>query len=53
VKRNKDLRDVFKRIELRPPFEREMQGAGFALEQHIEREEGGFSRPLLVWRKER
>ncbi|GAA5902491.1 hypothetical protein JCM8208_006902 [Rhodotorula glutinis] len=53
VKRNKDLRDVFKRIELRPPFEREMEGAGFTLETHIEREEGGFSRPLLVWRKER
>ncbi|GAA5846563.1 hypothetical protein JCM9279_006743 [Rhodotorula babjevae] len=53
VKRNKDLRDVFKRIELRPPFELEMLGAGFTLEQRIEREEGGFSRPLLVWRKER
>ncbi|KPV76797.1 uncharacterized protein RHOBADRAFT_51788 [Rhodotorula graminis WP1] len=53
VKRNKDLRDVFKRIELRPPFEREMEAAGFVLEKHIEREEGGFSRPLLVWRKER
>ncbi|BGP37116.1 hypothetical protein JCM10450v2_001024 [Rhodotorula kratochvilovae] len=53
VKRNKDLREVFKAIQLRPPFEQEMKDAGFTLEQRIEREEGGFSRPLLVWRKER
>ncbi|GAA5820181.1 hypothetical protein JCM3770_004812 [Rhodotorula araucariae] len=53
VKRNKDLREKFKVIQLRPPFEQEMRDAGFTLEQRIEREEGGFSRPLLVWRKER
>ncbi|BGP22056.1 ribosomal L11 methyltransferase, PrmA [Rhodotorula toruloides] len=51
VKRNKDLRETFKAIKLRPPFEDEMREAGFKLEQRIEREEGGFSRPLLVWRK--
>ncbi|BGP29262.1 hypothetical protein JCM10296v2_001000 [Rhodotorula toruloides] len=51
VKRNKDLRETFKAIKLRPPFEDEMREAGFELEQRIEREEGGFSRPLLVWRK--
>ncbi|TNY24156.1 Bicoid-interacting protein 3-domain-containing protein [Rhodotorula diobovata] len=53
VKRNKDLRETFKVIQLRPPFEQEMKDVGFKLEQRIEREEGGFSRPLLVWRKER
>lgn len=51
VKRNKNLRETFKAIKLRPPFEDEMREAGFQLEQRIEREEGGFSRPLLVWRK--
>ncbi|GAA6043998.1 hypothetical protein JCM8097_000184 [Rhodosporidiobolus ruineniae] len=52
AKKNKDLREVFKAIKLRPPFEDEMRAAGFTLETRIEREEGGFSRPLLVWRKE-
>lgn len=51
VKRNKDLRETFKTLELRPPFDAEMREVGFVLEQQIEREEGGFSRPLLVWRK--
>ncbi|GAA5924364.1 uncharacterized protein JCM15063_005613 [Sporobolomyces koalae] len=51
VKKNKDLRPVFKTIEHWPPFESEMTAAGFKLEQRIERVEGGFSRPLLVWRK--
>lgn len=51
VKKNKDLREVYKTIEIWPPFENEMLGVGFKLEQRIERVEGGFSRPLLVWRK--
>ncbi|BGP53254.1 hypothetical protein JCM8202_002579 [Rhodotorula sphaerocarpa] len=51
VKRNPDLRETFKAIELWPPFDRELEAAGFVLETRIEREEGGFSRPLLVWRK--
>ncbi|GJN87783.1 hypothetical protein Rhopal_000738-T1 [Rhodotorula paludigena] len=51
VKRNKDLRETFKTLELRPPFDAEMREVGFVLEEQIEREEGGFSRPLLVWRK--
>ncbi|GAA5966211.1 hypothetical protein JCM21900_003334 [Sporobolomyces salmonicolor] len=51
VKKNKDLREVFKTLKMRPPFEEEMSGAGFALERKIEREEGGFSRPLMIWRK--
>ncbi|GAA5971463.1 hypothetical protein JCM11641_008361 [Rhodosporidiobolus odoratus] len=52
VKKNKDLRETFKAIKMRPPFEEEMRAVGFTLEERIEREEGGFSRPLLVWRKE-
>ncbi|GAA5903450.1 hypothetical protein JCM6882_006551 [Rhodosporidiobolus microsporus] len=52
VKKNKDLRETFKALKMRPPFEDEMKVAGFSLETRIEREEGGFSRPLLVWRKE-
>ncbi|GAA5957381.1 hypothetical protein JCM3765_000442 [Sporobolomyces pararoseus] len=52
VKKNKDLRAVYKTIKIWPPFEHEMQEVGFKLEQRIERLEGGFSRPLLVWRKE-
>ncbi|GAA5873629.1 hypothetical protein JCM16303_001188 [Sporobolomyces ruberrimus] len=51
VKKNKELREVYKTIEIWPPFENEMLGVGFKLEQRIERVEGGFSRPLLVWRK--
>ncbi|GAA6061112.1 hypothetical protein JCM10212_006143 [Sporobolomyces blumeae] len=51
VKKNKDLREVYKSIAIWPPFDKEMQDAGFALEKRIERVEGGFSRPLLVWRK--
>ncbi|GAA5894995.1 class I SAM-dependent methyltransferase [Sporobolomyces salmoneus] len=53
VKKNKDLRRTYKTIEIWPPFEREMSGAGFKLDQRIERVEGGFSRPLLIWRKEK
>lgn len=52
VKKNKDLRPTFKTLEIRPPFIDDMTQAGFKLETQIEREEGGFSRPLLVWRKE-
>ncbi|GAA5871653.1 hypothetical protein JCM1840_007341 [Sporobolomyces johnsonii] len=51
VKKNKDLREVFKTLEMRPPFEDEMTAAGFELEKRIERDEGGFSRPLMIWRK--
>jgi len=52
VKKNKDLREVYKTIQFWPPFEVEMSSVGFKLQQRQERVEGGFSRPLLVWRKE-
>lgn len=51
AKKNKDLRETFRSLEMRPPFETELREVGFRLETRIEREEGGFSRPLLVWRK--
>lgn len=36
-----------------PPFEEALKADGVALtlEKCIEREEGGFSRPLMIWRK--
>ncbi|KAI5476467.1 ribosomal L11 methyltransferase, PrmA [Pseudohyphozyma bogoriensis] len=52
VKKNRNLRDAFRALDMRPPFRAELEGVGFRLEKEIEREEGGFSRPLLVWRKE-
>jgi 7SK snRNA methylphosphate capping enzyme len=52
VRKNKDLKEVYKGIQFWPPFEKEMTEVGFKLKQRIERVEGGFSRPLLVWRKE-
>jgi len=52
VKKNRDLKPVYKSIAIWPPFETEMKDVGFKLEQRIERVEGGFSRPLLVWRQE-
>ncbi len=51
VKKNKNLRDNFKGLKMRPDFVEEMEGLGWVLEGRWEREEGGFSRPLLVWRK--
>ncbi|GAA6007910.1 hypothetical protein JCM11491_006535 [Sporobolomyces phaffii] len=52
VRKNKDLKAVYRTIQFWPPFETEMSEVGFKLEQRIERVEGGFSRPLLLWRKE-
>jgi 7SK snRNA methylphosphate capping enzyme len=60
VKKAKNLKPTFQGIRMRPDFEPYIgteggecgQGAGLVLERKIEREEGGFSRPLCVWRKE-
>lgn len=53
VKKNRDLRDVFKGIQIRPNFEAELRDVGFVMVEggFIERDEGGFSRPLMIWRK--
>ncbi|KAM0751760.1 Bin3-domain-containing protein [Meredithblackwellia eburnea MCA 4105] len=48
--KNKSLKPMFKQIKMRPPFTDDVNSAGFRLEDAIEREEGGFSRPLMIWR---
>ena len=48
--KNKALKPMFRTLEMRPPFVEELRETGFVLLETIEREEGGFSRPLLVWR---
>lgn len=52
AKKNPNLRPMFKTLQLRPPFVDAISAVGFRLEHTIEREEGGFSRPLMVWRKD-
>lgn len=51
VSKNKALRDVYHGLKMRPNFQDELRDVGFTLEQVVEREEGGFSRPLMLWRK--
>ncbi|KDE08597.1 hypothetical protein MVLG_01060 [Microbotryum lychnidis-dioicae p1A1 Lamole] len=51
ARKNKDLKPMFKTLEMWPPFIAELESVGFRLEDTIERKEGGFSRPLMVWRK--
>jgi 7SK snRNA methylphosphate capping enzyme len=51
VKKNKDLRPVFKTLAMRPNFDVELKGVGFDLVEIIEREEGGeFARGQSVYR---
>jgi 7SK snRNA methylphosphate capping enzyme len=51
VSKNTSLRPVFKELKMRPNFEAELAEVGFTLSIVIAREEGGFSRPLMIWRK--
>ncbi|CAJ2509719.1 Uu.00g056190.m01.CDS01 [Anthostomella pinea] len=51
VRKAPHLKPGFAMLELRPPFLEALAGVGFTLEEDIAREEGGFSRPLHVWRK--
>lgn len=51
VRKAAHLKTGFATLEMRPPFAEALRGVGFELEKEIEREEGGFSRPLHVWRK--
>lgn len=50
-KKNKNLKPVFKGLKMRPPFVDEIKECGFEMVKIVERSEGGFSRPLCVWRK--
>ena len=51
VSKNTALKPVYKGLKMRPNFESELKGIGFTLSRVIEREEGGFSRPLMIWTK--
>ena len=51
VSKNTSLRPIFKGLQLKPNFERELTDIGFMLFAVIDREEGGFSRPLMIWKK--
>ena len=53
VSKNTSLRSVFRGLKLKPNFENELTEVGFLLSAVIDREEGGFSRTLMVWRKPR
>lgn len=50
-KKNKELRETYKTIKMRPPFDAELIAQGFERVLEVEREEAGFSRPVHVWRK--
>lgn len=50
-KKNKELRETYRTIKIRPPFDDELKAQGFERIFEVEREEEGFSRPVHVWRK--
>lgn len=50
-KRNKELREMYKTIQLRPPFDDELKAQGFERTMEVERDEEGFARPVHVWKK--
>lgn len=50
-KRNKELREMYKTIQIRPPFEDELKAQGFERILKFERDEEGFARPVHVWKK--
>lgn len=50
-KKNKELRETYKTIKIKPPFEHELRAQGFERILEVEREEEGFSRPVHVWKK--
>lgn len=51
VSKNTTLRPMYKGLKMKPNFELQLEEVGFELSVVIEREEGGFSRPLMVWKK--
>ncbi|KAJ6111788.1 hypothetical protein N7523_007849 [Penicillium sp. IBT 18751x] len=50
-KRNKELRETYKTIQIRPPFDNELKALGFERILQVERDEAGFARPVHVWKK--
>ncbi|KAL3461676.1 Bicoid-interacting protein 3-domain-containing protein [Aspergillus heterothallicus] len=51
-KRNKELRETYKTIRIKPPFDEELKKIGFERVCEFERDEEGFARPVHVWRKQ-
>jgi 7SK snRNA methylphosphate capping enzyme len=52
-KKNKELRETYKAIQIQPPFDDELTAQGFERILKFERDEEGFARPVHVWRKGR
>ncbi|KAJ5219848.1 hypothetical protein N7468_009052 [Penicillium chermesinum] len=50
-KKNKELREMYKTIQMRPPFDAELTALGFESIMQVERDEEGFARPVHVWKK--
>lgn len=50
-KKNKELRDMYNTIQIRPPFKYELKAQGFERILKVERGEEGFARPVHVWKK--
>lgn len=51
AKKAAHLREGLRGLVVRPPFVAELEEMGWRLERVVEREEGGFSRGLWIWRK--
>jgi len=51
VKKCPSLRENFKKLQLRPPFDEELLAGGWERVDGWEREEVGFERSIRVWRK--
>lgn len=50
-KRNKELRETYKNIRIKPPFDEELKAQGFERILEFERDEEGFARPVHVWKR--
>ncbi|KAJ5112345.1 hypothetical protein N7532_000390 [Penicillium argentinense] len=50
-KRNKELRETYKTLQIKPSFDDELKAQGFERILEFKRDEEGFARPVHVWRK--
>jgi 7SK snRNA methylphosphate capping enzyme len=50
-KKNKEPREMYKSIQIRPPFDDELKALGFERIVKFERDEEGLARPVHVWKK--
>lgn len=51
AKKNAALKPMYKKIRLRPPFQKELEDVGFVQIIGVDRDEFGFERSVHVWRK--